>query len=101
MYSMYVIVNYISTIGQYIRLELECVSSAPFLSRMQEYGHVSVFSLLPHENQMSVLHFNCQRVLRGQVNCAVNDAVIKSKDTILVQVRFRKDTLMLYVCMYV
>ena len=54
---------------------------------MAEYGHVSVFGLLPHENQMSVLHFNCQRVLRSQGHAAVNDSVVKSKDTILVQVR--------------
>lgn len=71
-------------------MELECVSSASVVSRMAEYGHVSVFGLLPHENQMSVLHFNCQRVLRSQGHAAVNDSVVKSKDTILVQVRIKE-----------
>ena len=73
-------------LGQQVRLEIEGIPLEALKSRLSKCGYLTVFSLLPHENKLSVLHFNCQRLTPGQGSSESSNAVIKSKDTLLLHV---------------
>ena len=70
-------------------LELEGLSLEALRARLLVCGHLSVFALLPHENQLSVLQFNCSRLLGSQSAAAdrASAEVVRSKDQLLFLVR--------------
>lgn len=65
--------------GHYIEMVVDGVDAAAAASRWQQLGYLTVFSLLPHEQKLSVLHFNVQLLP------SVTEPV-KSKETLLFQV---------------
>ena len=70
--------------GQYVSIVLSNVSPA-VVEAYQTQGFVALFSLLPHENKLSVLHFSVER-------CDGYDEPIKSKEELTFQVGFRTFT---------
>lgn len=65
---------------QYITVELSEVDLGALSVKSGKEGAVlCAFSLLPHENKLSVLHFSVQR-------CGSYDGLIKSKDELIFQV---------------
>jgi pre-rRNA-processing protein TSR1 len=72
--------------GSYVELIIrECPSDV--CSKVQMGQHISIYGLHPHENKLSVLHFNIQRCKSEGEMC--EDDVIKSKDELIFQAGFR------------
>lgn len=67
--------------GQYISIVIGEVP-ASVASRAQKFGYLLLFSLLTHENKLSVLHFNVQR-------CSSYSDPIKSKERLIMHAGFR------------
>lgn len=64
-------------------IELSGVDTQALRAKMsQQPCMVSAFSLLQHENKLSVLHFSLQR-------CGEYDGPIRCKDELIFQVHFR------------
>jgi hypothetical protein len=66
--------------GVYVRIVLSEVPTNAVAERLREYGHLTVFGLLRHENKLSVLNFMVQRTNTYQ-------EPIRSKDRLIIQVR--------------
>lgn len=62
--------------GQHVSIELEGIAAEKVQEQLQLRGYLTAFNLFPHENKLSVLHFNIQRV-------AGYEEPIKSKDPLL------------------
>ena len=74
-----------SNSGQYVILDiefsLEACESAQI--KLKEMGYLSIFSLLKHENKLSVMHCNVQRNEQ-----AGDTTVIRSKEELFFQVSY-------------
>lgn len=68
--------------GQYVTISVSSLSAAEAVQAFQSRGFLGVFSLLPHENKLSVLHCTLQR-------CEGYDEPIKCKEELIFQVGFR------------
>lgn len=80
--------------GLYVYIDVEGVPK-DILEKVRDSGFVSCFSLLQHENKLSVLHFNIRKSSAITVNgeettMAIDNKqeenVIKSKDKLLFMV---------------
>jgi 40S ribosome biogenesis protein Tsr1 and BMS1 C-terminal len=70
--------------GQFVTMEIEFSSQASesAIRKITESGYLAIFSLLKHENKLSVMHCNVQR------NDLTGDtSIIKSKEELYFQVR--------------
>ena len=64
--------------GQFIHMLLEDVNES-VITKLNTLGYLAMFNLFQHENKMSVLHYNIQRLADK------DDILIKSKDELLFQ----------------
>ena len=80
-------------LGQFLTIDVEFEESSSnaietCMNKIQEAGYLAVFSLLKHENKLSVVHCNVCRTEEK------SEEVIKSKDELLFQVCY------CYVCVF-
>ena len=71
--------------GQYVILDVEFSLEACDIAqiKLKEMGYLSIFSLLKHENKLSVMHCNVQRNEQ-----AGDTTVIRSKEELFFQVSY-------------
>ena len=69
--------------GQYVTMEIEFTAEGvqSALQKIESVGYLALFSLLKHENKLSIMHCNVQRN-----EIAGDTSIIKSKEELFFQV---------------
>ena len=69
--------------GQYVTMEIEFTAEGvqSALQKIESVGYLALFSLLKHENKLSIMHCNVQRN-----EIAGDTSIIKSKEELYFQV---------------